>query len=325
MAISPPSDIVLEVVNAAGPASRAEAAGKLARLGGTAASARADFEDVMNQVQPRPAPAPQMPFDPALALVTRRNGDALAAQPASPFEQFEAFALQNFIQSMLPKESAALFGGGTAGGIWKSMLADGLAKQLASAGGIGIAETLANAGAKSSGAASNPDVGFTAAGAPDTSSSGRPTSRGSSGRSGSGGNVLGPATPISGEVGQARESLAMVESSGNYQAIGPVVKEGMYKGDRAYGRYQVMGKNIPAWTKEVLGESMNPREFLANEKAQDAVVEYQLQKSYDKYGTWEDAASVWFSGRPVKSAGNASDGYNTVPEYVSKFRDYMNA
>lgn len=131
--------------------------------------------------------------------------------------------------------------------------------------------------------------------------------------------------PVSGDTVQALEALAAVESrgSGDYAAIGPTVEKGMYAGDRAYGRYQVMGKNVPAWTEEILGKRMTPEEFLNNPAAQDLVAAHRLNQAYEKHGTWEDAASVWFSGRPLAEAGEASDGYLTVPAYVHKFRRHM--
>jgi hypothetical protein len=122
----------------------------------------------------------------------------------------------------------------------------------------------------------------------------------------------------------ARESLATIESSGNYAAIGPVVSKGMYKGQRAYGRYQVMEGNIPSWTREALGKSLTTEQFLNDQKAQDAVVEYQLKKSFSKHGNYEDAASIWFTGKPVSKAGNVSDGFTTAPEYLQKFRRHFN-
>lgn len=118
-----------------------------------------------------------------------------------------------------------------------------------------------------------------------------------------------------------RDAIASVESagSGDYGALGPVMDSGSYKGDRAYGRYQVMGRNIPEWTKEALGVSMTPDQFLADPKAQDAVFDHHFGKSVQKYGNPQDAASVWFTGRPIAQAGNSSDGYTTAPEYVRKF------
>ena len=101
---------------------------------------------------------------------------------------------------------------------------------------------------------------------------------------------------------------------GNYSALGPVTRNG----DRAYGAYQVMGNNIKSWTKEILGQSLSIKEFLSNRAAQDKVFYGKFGQSVDKFGTYADGVSVWFSGRPVSRAGNASDGYNTVPQYLSK-------
>lgn len=122
------------------------------------------------------------------------------------------------------------------------------------------------------------------------------------------------------ELERAREALGQIESSNNYQAKGPTVTKGQYKGQRAIGKYQVMEGNVGPWTEEILGVRMTPEQFLQNPQAQDMVAEYRLAESKQKHGSWDDAASVWFSGRPMKKAGNASDGYNTVPQYVSKFR-----
>ena len=49
-------------------------------------------------------------------------------------------------------------------------------------------------------------------------------------------------------------------------------------GDRAYGAYQVMGANIPSWTREVLGRSMTPEQFLADKGAQDQVARAKLKQ-----------------------------------------------
>lgn len=90
--------------------------------------------------------------------------------------------------------------------------------------------------------------------------------------------------------------------SGDYSALGPPTK----KGDRAYGAYQVMGENIPSWTKDVIGQALTPDQFLANRDVQDAVFRAQFGKSLEKYGNPYDAASVWFTGRPRGSASGAS-------------------
>jgi peptidoglycan hydrolase FlgJ len=152
MAIQPISDIVLEVAKAADPVSYRAATERLGSLAGAAAPAEETFADALGGI---PAPqmfagaqapktfAPHVPFDPAAALLRMQNRDALAAQPASAYQQFEGFVLQSFIEAMLPKDSPVLFGGGTAGEIWRSMLAEGLGSHLSQVAGIGIAEMLA--------------------------------------------------------------------------------------------------------------------------------------------------------------------------------------
>lgn len=113
-----------------------------------------------------------------------------------------------------------------------------------------------------------------------------------------------------------RDVIAGIESegSGDYGAVGP-----MTNGDQPYGRYQVMGANIPQWTYEALGQNMTPEEFLNNPEAQDAVFDYQFGK-YLEMGSPQDAASRWFSGRPLAEAYGSSDVLGTsVPGYVNKF------
>ncbi|MEP9389723.1 rod-binding protein [Mesorhizobium sp. KR9-304] len=62
-----------------------------------------------------------------------------AATPAG-FRRFEAMVLQTFIQNMLPKDGAAVYGKGMAGDMWKSLLAEKVATVMADRGGIGIAD-----------------------------------------------------------------------------------------------------------------------------------------------------------------------------------------
>lgn len=152
MAISPPSDIVLDVIRAADPASARAAATSLARTGSVRSLNTPEFSQVMGDVARLPSPV--LPFDPDAALTGMRNTAALSSHgraAAEPFQRFEAFVLQTFIQSMLPDNSAAVFGAGQSGEIWKSMLAEQIAAQLAAAGGIGIAEQVGGAHAPRAG------------------------------------------------------------------------------------------------------------------------------------------------------------------------------
>ena len=125
-----------------------------------------------------------------------------------------------------------------------------------------------------------------------------------------------------GEIKKIATAIGQFESGGNYRAVGPTTKSG----DRAYGKYQVMGNNIPSWTKEATGRSYTTKQFVNDPKLQDRVAEYKMAQYYKKYGTLEDVASVWFSGRPVKKAGGAKDILGTsVPQYIKNVRKYYNA
>ncbi|MCO5080875.1 MAG: phage tail length tape measure family protein [Rhizobiaceae bacterium] len=113
--------------------------------------------------------------------------------------------------------------------------------------------------------------------------------------------------------------------AGNYGAMGRVITNpnSRYYGDRAYGAYQVMGGNIPAWTQEVLGTSMSIKQFLGDQSAQDKVFYAKFGQSLQKFGNAADAVSVHFTGKPVAAAGNVNDGSNTNAQYISKFNAAM--
>lgn len=99
-------------------------------------------------------------------------------------------------------------------------------------------------------------------------------------------------------------SLTQQESGGNYSAVGVWVD-----GDRAYGRYQVMGANVGPWTAKYYGRRLTPQQFLGNRAAQDAVVRGVLGGYYRKYGA-RGAAAMWYSGQP-----NPNKTYGNPPVY----------
>ena len=119
MAISPPSDIVLDVARAAGPADIAAAREALAKKAGG-------------------APAPFTIGEPLLSRATASAGET-DAKAANKYQRFEAMVLQTFIQNMLPKDAEGVYGKGLAGDMWKSQLSEQLADVMAARGGIGIA------------------------------------------------------------------------------------------------------------------------------------------------------------------------------------------
>lgn len=62
-----------------------------------------------------------------------------------PYTQFEAYVMQSFIQSMLPADASNVYGSGTAGEVWRSMLAEHMATEIARTGDIGIADRIRTA------------------------------------------------------------------------------------------------------------------------------------------------------------------------------------
>ncbi len=110
------------------------------------------------------------------------------------------------------------------------------------------------------------------------------------------------------------DAIASVESGGNYSILGPETK-----GDRAYGKYQIMGQNIGPWSKEVLGQEVSPQEFLANPQLQDAIFQGKFGQYVEKYGP-EGAAKAWFAGERGMNNPNAKDVLGTsVSGYGAKF------
>nr|GAJ33334.1 hypothetical protein BDOA9_0125300 [Bradyrhizobium sp. DOA9] len=134
-------DLVLDVLEAADPVAQRAATAKLDAL----KSSDADFAATMEAT----ASSDQAAAKTAEAQSGAVNGAPVQAvkAPASGevYRKFEAFILQTFVETMLPKESEEVFGKGTAGGVWKSMLAEQLGNQLAKGNGVGIARQLAAA------------------------------------------------------------------------------------------------------------------------------------------------------------------------------------
>ena len=145
MIVTPTSDLVLDVLDAADPVAQRAATAKLDAL----KSSGADFAATMDSEATKAAAADQSAAKVGEAQSGVVNGPPVQVikkpGPDEVYRKFEAFILQTFVETMLPKESEEVFGKGTAGGVWKSMLAEQLGAQLAKGKGIGIAKQLASA------------------------------------------------------------------------------------------------------------------------------------------------------------------------------------
>jgi Rod binding domain-containing protein len=146
LSINPPSDIVLGVANAADPQKLRAAAAQLAQ----AARASA-LDDVTGAVAAQTASTAGAVSAPP-AFSPQPGAQNTAPAPSAPakenvpeaYKKFEAYLVQTFVESMLPKESDSLFGSGPAGNMWRSMLAEHLATEIAKGTAFGIAEQIAS-------------------------------------------------------------------------------------------------------------------------------------------------------------------------------------
>lgn len=137
VAISPPSDLVLDVVRAADPNEVQAAQAKLkanraAFAASSLAEAGAGFGAAMDIIA---QPATKAGLD-------RPEASDRAAEMPEEYRKFEASILQNFISSMMPTDSEEVYGKGSAGEFWKSMMAEQIAEGMSKSGGVGIAEQM---------------------------------------------------------------------------------------------------------------------------------------------------------------------------------------
>lgn len=142
MTVAPVPDLIVDVMAAADPVSQRIAASKLERLGAAAEGNFAASVDQKIDQAGLDRSAASAPSDAASA-----DGHAPMIRPAASgpaaYRKFEAFVLQMFIESMLPHDATDVYGKGTAGSVWRSMLAEQIGNEMAKGNGIGIAKQLA--------------------------------------------------------------------------------------------------------------------------------------------------------------------------------------
>lgn len=113
-------------------------------------------------------------------------------------------------------------------------------------------------------------------------------------------------------------AISAQESGGRYNAIGVPVR-----GDRAYGKYQIMGNNIPSWTRAALGRSVSVQQFLNSPQIQEKVARYHLSNYYNRYGAG-GAAVAWYAGegnarKYVRNGGRGFGGRQTGGPSISAY------
>lgn len=95
-----------------------------------------------------------------------------------------------------------------------------------------------------------------------------------------------------------RRAIIGKESGTNFKAVNP------HSGALGYG--QVMPANVESWTKEALGRTLTPEQFLNDSLAQVEVINFklnqylqkELKEGYDLDTAVRRVASTWYSGQP---------------------------
>jgi peptidoglycan hydrolase FlgJ len=150
MTVTPVPDLILDVMEAADPVAQRLAAGRLERA---SSGGGEDFGAAVNRKIEAGAPERTLAAAQSMSALPESaidgNGHAAIIKKADTdravFRKFEAFVLQTFVESMLPQDASEVFGKGTAGTIWRSMLAEQIGNEMAKGEGIGIARQLAQA------------------------------------------------------------------------------------------------------------------------------------------------------------------------------------
>jgi peptidoglycan hydrolase FlgJ len=131
MAISPASDIIMDVARAADPQKAFATTRALAEAAGAAPDFAATLADFRA---------------PVAAGDSYRTPPLYAPRENSPERKavvgLESVLLRGFVDQMLPKDAVDVFGSGVAGDVWKSMLSEQIAGQIAKSGALKIGEKL---------------------------------------------------------------------------------------------------------------------------------------------------------------------------------------
>jgi hypothetical protein len=149
MAVRIPSDLVVDVMNAAGLAQTQMAAARLKAKTGTPEPAGTMFTDALMALrEAKPKAGGDLlagvmgAAEPATARAALQRLAEMSAQPNDAYGQFESFMMRQAFEDMMPPTGAGTFGEGFAGGVWRSMAAEQFASIFTDHGGLGIAEML---------------------------------------------------------------------------------------------------------------------------------------------------------------------------------------
>ncbi|PWB94347.1 rod-binding protein [Methylosinus sporium] len=139
MSIFPATDLVTEVAKAAEPARRNAAVARLSEISNATPNSVDGFATLVADRRDAPSTATitARPVMIDAAATTSRD-----IRSADATQKFEAFIIQSSLEAILPKSEGGFFGRGTAGDVWRSMIAEQIGDQIAKAGGLGLRKLL---------------------------------------------------------------------------------------------------------------------------------------------------------------------------------------
>jgi len=126
------------------------------------------------------------------------------------------------------------------------------------------------------------------------------------------------------DLGSGKVSIDRLESAiwaNEGHGRGPMIwnRNSAYYGQRALPG-GVMPGNLRPWLKEAGMPPMTEEQYANDVNAQHQLMRFKLNQFQEQYGSANDAASVWFTGRPVAQAGlKVGDGYHTNTWYLRNF------
>ena len=107
------------------------------------------------------------------------------------------------------------------------------------------------------------------------------------------------------------EALGSVESGGRYDARNPI--------SGAYGKYQIMPSNWPAWAARYLDN----RKAKPTPRNQDRVAAGRLTDLYRAYGSWQRTAYWWLTGKNGPRRTWSSFAIRYVDKVMTAYRSRL--
>lgn len=128
------------------------------------------------------------------------------------------------------------------------------------------------------------------------------------------------ATPLDPILDRAMQVTKDQESRGSYTNV-TTTKDKNGNPQSALGAYGIMDRNLPEWSRQVLGHEVTKEEFLNSPQIQDQIYRAKMGEYIRKYGV-EGAGRAWLGGEGavVPSADNRKDAFGTkVVDYGKVF------